>query len=170
MDELDLWDDTIVILWGDHGWQLGEHTLWCKHANFNTSLQTPLIVRAPGKSSQNTSDLVEFVDIYPTVCDLAGIKKPKHLEGKSFVPVLDKPSMPWKKAVFGRYGKGDSIRSQRYLYTEWRKNGEMVASMLYDHKVDPDENNNVAGHPEYKDVVKKLSRELKAGWPHLRDK
>ncbi|VGO15411.1 Choline-sulfatase [Pontiella desulfatans] len=168
LDELEMWDDTIVILWGDHGWQLGEHTLWCKHANFNTALQVPLIVRAPGKSKENSAALVEFVDLYPTICDLTGINKPEHLEGKSFVPLLDKPSRGWKKAVFGRYGKGDSIRTARYLYTEWRnKQGEIVAGMLYDHKVDPDENNNVAGHPEYADVVKRLSRELKAGWPHL---
>jgi arylsulfatase A-like enzyme len=168
LDELEMWDDTIVVLWGDHGWQLGEHTLWCKHANFNTSLQTPLIVRAPGMSSDNSRELVEFVDLYPTLCDLAGINKPKHLEGTSFVPLLDKSSKEWKKAVFGRYRFGDSIRTDRYLYTEWRNEaGEKVASMLYDHKVDPDENNNIAGHPEYKNVVKKLSRELKAGWPHL---
>ncbi|VGO18630.1 sulfatase [Pontiella sulfatireligans] len=170
LDDLEMWDDTIVILWGDHGWQLGEHTLWCKHANFNTSLQTPLIVRAPGTSNKNTSALVEFVDLYPTICDLAGLKKPAHLDGTSFVPLLADPSMDWKKAVFGRYQKGDSIRTSRYLYTEWRnKEGETVASMLYDHKVDPDENNNVAGHPEYKDVVKRLSHELKAGWPHLQN-
>ncbi len=168
LEELEMWDDTIVILWGDHGWQLGEHTLWCKHANFNTSLQVPLIVRVPGKSTQNTVALVEFIDLYPTICDLAGIEKPAHLEGTSFVPLLDNPSKDWKKAVFGRYRAGDSIRTARYLYTEWTNaDGEMVARMLYDHKVDPDENNNVAGHPEYKDVVKKLSQELKAGWPHL---
>lgn len=168
MDELEMWDDTIVILWGDHGWQLGEHTLWCKHANFNTSLQVPLMVRAPGQAANDTMALVELVDLYPTICDLAGIEKPNHLEGKSFVPVLDKPSMDWKKAVFGRYKLGDSIRTDRYLYTEWKnKKGERTASMLYDHKVDPDENNNVAGHPEYSDVVKRLSMELKAGWPHL---
>ena len=169
LEELEMWDDTIVILWGDHGWQLGEHTLWCKHANFNTSLQTPLIVRAPGKSSQNTSGLVEFVDLYPSICDLVGIEKPAHLEGSSFVPLLEKPSKPWKKAVFGRYQKGDSIRTERYLYTEWRKNGAVISRMLYDHKVDPEENNNVAGHPEYKGIVTKLSKELKAGWPHLQD-
>lgn len=169
MDELKLWDNTIVILWGDHGWQLGEHTLWCKHANFNTSLQTPLIVRAPGKSTQNSPALVEFVDIYPTLCDLVGIEKPGHLEGTSFVPLLDQPSKPWKQAVFGRYQNGDSIRTQRYLYTEWSKNGEMISRMLYDHQVDPNENNNVAGHPEYKGVVKKLSKDLRAGWPHLKN-
>lgn len=166
LDELDRGDmrqDTLIVLWGDHGWQLGEHGLWCKHCNFNTSLQAPLIFSSPGMSRDATCDsLVEFIDIYPTLCELAGLPSPKHLQGTSLVPHIKNPQEPGREAVFARYHKADSMRTDRYLYTEWSSNGDVEARMLYDHHVDPVENINISELPENKELVAKLSRMLQA--------
>jgi arylsulfatase A-like enzyme len=157
LDRLELRDNTIVILMGDHGWQLGEHALWCKHALFNTSTLTPLIISAPGyKEGRHTEAMVEFVDIYPSLCELAGLPLPKHLQGRSFVPLLKEPSRDWKIAAFSRYRAGDSVSTERYSYSEW-PNGHR---MLYDHKKDLDENVNVSENPEYKAVIKKMQKLL----------
>jgi arylsulfatase A-like enzyme len=165
LDELGLHENTIVVLWGDHGWQLGEHSLWCKHCNFNTSLCAPLIVRAPDvKPGQRTQGLVEFLDVYPTLADLCGLPIPGHCAGASFVPLLSDPGRPGKPAVFSRYIKGDSVRTDRYLYTEWTEDdGTVTGRMLYDHGTDPDENVSLAGNPEHADTVKELSALLPRG-------
>jgi arylsulfatase A-like enzyme len=157
LDRLGLCDNTIVVLLGDHGWQLGEHALWCKHALFNTSLSSPLMIRAPGfKKGQHTQALVEFVDLFPSLCELAGLPAPDHLQGKSFIPLLSNPSLEWKSAAFSRYHGGESVKTDRYLYTEW----DDGAHMLYDHAKDPSENTNVADHPEYKQVVERMRERL----------
>ena len=162
LDRLGLRDSTIVVLWGDHGWNLGEHGLWCKHCNFETSLHSPLIVTAPGiKGGKKTNALTEYLDIYPSLCQLCDLPLPGHLEGNSFVLLLKNPNLPWKKAVFSRYYNGDSVKTDRYRYTEWRrKNGTMYARMLYDHSVDLVENVNISELPENKELVKKLSKML----------
>jgi arylsulfatase A-like enzyme len=166
LDRLGLAETTVVILWGDHGWNLGEHGLWCKHCNFHTSLWAPMIVRAPGFGARLRIDaLTEFVDIYPSLCDLAGIPRPDHLEGSSFVPLLQDPSRSGKTAVFSRYHDGSSVRTDRYLYTEWRdENGERTARMLYDHLADPSENVNVAEVPANRELVLELAGLLQRGW------
>jgi iduronate 2-sulfatase len=157
LDRLGMRDNTVVILMGDHGWQLGEHSLWCKHALFNTSTYTPLMISAPGfKPGQRTDALVEFVDIYPSLCELIGVPLPGHLQGKSFVPLLKNPSEDWKTAVFSRYHGGESVTTDRYSYTEWSDG----ARMLYDHKKDPDENINVSENPEYAPIVEKMQKLL----------
>lgn len=164
MDRLKLWDNTIVILWGDHGWQLGDHTLWCKHSCFNVAEQAPLIISAPGfKKGVRTKALIEFVDIYPTLCDLAGIEQSDHLDGKSFVPLMKEPDLKWKDAVFSRYQKGVSIRTDRYLYTEYYADGVVTDRMLYDHEVDPDETVNISELPENAALVQSLSIRLREG-------
>ncbi len=155
--KLDIDKNTIVILAGDHGWQLGEHALWCKHALFETSLHTPLIIKAPGyKAGQRSSALVEFVDIYPTICELAGVKKPAHLQGKSLVKLMKKPSAKFKDAIFARYHGGETIRTAQYQYSEW-KNG---SNMFYDHSIDPNENVNRVADPKYSAIVKKMKQQL----------
>ena len=102
---LGLRDRTIVILWGDHGWHLGDHGVWGKATNFEIATRVPLVIRAPGmKAKGQASDaLVELVDMYPTLCALAGLPLPPHLEGHSFAPLLDNPSQPWKKAAFSQF-------------------------------------------------------------------
>lgn len=153
LDRLDMRKNTIVILIGDHGWQLGDHTMWCKHANFNTSLQAPMIVSAPGmKKNVKCNALTEYVDIYPTLCELAGLELPSHLQGTSFVPLLKNPDERWKKAVYSRYHKGESVRTDRYLYSEWDSN----TRMLYDHQKDPNENVNISEKPENKEIVEAM--------------
>ena len=165
MDELEklgLRKNTIVVLWGDHGWNLGEHGLWCKHCNFETSLHSPLIVTAPGiKGSVTSNALTEYIDIYPSLSQLCNLPLPAHLHGKSFVPLLSNPNLPWKQAVFSRYFNGDSVKTDRYRYTEWRrKDGRTYARMLYDHKTDPHENVNMSELPQNKALVEKLSKML----------
>jgi arylsulfatase A-like enzyme len=166
LDRLELADNTIVILWGDHGWQLGEHGLWCKHANFETSLHAPMIIRGPGiPAGQRTDALVEFVDIYPSLCDLSGLEKPEHLEGSSFVPLLENPNLPWKEAVFSYYNGGHSVKSDRYRYTEWTNDDGFVwARMLYDHVEDPGETVNLAERSEAEAIVAQHQQMLEQGW------
>ncbi len=163
LDRLGLRDNTVVVLWGDHGWNLGEHGLWCKHCNFETSLHSPLIVTAPGIAGGRKSNaLTEYVDIYPSLCELCDLPQPDHLQGRSFVPLLKDPNLPWKEAVFSRYFKGDSVKTDRYRYTQWRgKDGGVYARMLYDHKVDLVENVNIAELPQNKELVKKFSKMLR---------
>ncbi len=164
LDRLDLADDTIVVLWGDHGWNLGEHTLWCKHSCFETSMHAPLIVKVPGKyAGQKTAALTEFVDIYPSLCELCGLETPKHCQGQSFVQLLKDPAAPGKPFAIGRYGAGDTIRTDKFRYTEYstKKNG-VQATMLYDHQVDPQEDTNIVGREKLSETVEALSKDLSA--------
>ena len=104
LDRLGLAENTIVILWGDHGWKLGDYGDWSKHTNFELDTHAPLMVRAPGmEAEQETDALVEFVDIYPTLVDLAGLPLPEHLQGTSFAPLLEEPGRPWKGAAFSQH-------------------------------------------------------------------
>ena len=173
LDRLGLRDSTIVVLWGDHGWSLGEHGLWCKHCNFETALHSPLIVRAPGYAPGETQALVEFVDIFPSLCEHAGLSVPDQLQGLSFVPLMENPRRNWKTAAFSRYFDGDSVRTDRYRYTEWRRENlvpglayatEEYSRMLYDHSVDPGENVNVAEDSANASVVERLSAVIENGW------
>lgn len=172
LDRLKLREETIIILWGDHGWKLGDHGMWCKHTNFELDTHVPMIVSAPGMkaSGKRTYSLTEFVDIYPTLCELCGLEQPKHLEGTSMVPLLSNPGQPWKKAAFSQYPRGGvmgySMRTDRYRYTEWRnlKSGDVKARELYDHQEDPQENANVAGNPENRELVTTLAKMLSDGY------
>ncbi|MEZ6114870.1 MAG: sulfatase [Pirellulaceae bacterium] len=176
LDRLDIADNTIVVLWGDHGWKLGEHNAWCKHTNFELDANAPLIIRSPSQKSPGvaTSALVEFVDIYPTLCDLAGLDKPSHLEGVSAAPLMDNPNQTWKAAAFNQYPRGQvmgySMKTDRYRFTSWkhRQTGKVEAVELYDHQTDPAENVNIAGRPENRKLVANLQRQLDAGWEATR--
>lgn len=162
LDRLKLTDNTIVVLWGDHGWNLGEHTLWCKHSCYETSMRIPLIVRAPGHAGGTRSaGLIESIDLYPTLCELAGLELPDHLQGRSFVPLFKDPGQPWKSAAVGRFTAGDTIRTDGFRYTEYRNRaGEETARMLYDHQADSDENVNIVARPQLAAQVKELSQSL----------
>ncbi len=163
LDNLGLSENTIVILWGDHGWHLGEHTLWCKHCNFDRVMNAPLIVKAPGYGKGHASNAItEFIDIYPTLCELCGLPEPGHLDGTSFVSVLDNPKQAVKDAAYVKYRGGESIISNRYSYTEFRSadNSEIQDIMLYDLKDDPAENINISGRENMKPVIQQLSSQL----------
>jgi iduronate 2-sulfatase len=146
LDRLELSENTVVVLWGDHGWNLGEHTLWCKHSCYETSMQIPLIVRAPGiDGGQRRSKLVESIDLYPTLCELTGLPLPKHLQGDSLVTLMKDRNAVWKSAAVGRFQDGDTIRTDDFRFTEYtNKNGKRTSQMLYDYATDPGENVNVA--------------------------
>jgi arylsulfatase A-like enzyme len=156
LDRLELADDTVVVLWGDHGWNLGEHTLWCKHSCYETSMQIPLIVRAPGiKHGQRRSGLIESIDLYPSLCELAGLPFPEHLQGQSFATLMKSPEAEWKSVAVGRYRNGDTIRTHAFRFTNYTNaKGQLTSRMLYDHDADPNENVNVSGSR------KKLALEL----------
>jgi arylsulfatase A-like enzyme len=172
LDKLKLRDNTMIILWDDHGWKLGENAGWCKHTNFELDTHVPMIISVPGMKTagQRTRALTEYVDIYPTLSEVCGLAVPEHLEGVSMAPLLKNPEQPWKKAAFSQYPRGKvmgySMRTKDFRYTEWknRKTGEVLARELYDHRKDPQENVNAAGLPEYEQDVRRLSAMLKRGW------
>jgi arylsulfatase A-like enzyme len=164
LDRLGLAKNTIVVFWGDHGWNLGEHLLWCKHSCYETSMHAPLIVRAPGiAGGKHTPGLTEFIDIYPSLCELAGLTQPSHLQGRSFVELLKTPDLKWKSAAIGRFVKGDTIRTDRYRFSEYTDaKGQAVARMLYNHESDPGEDENISEHENSQEIVKELNRQLHA--------
>jgi len=173
LEALGLRENTVVLLWGDHGWKLGEHASWSKHTNFEIDARAPLIAGTPetmGKALK-TQALVEFVDIYPTLADLAGLELPGHLEGISLAPLLADSTRPWKAAAFNQYPRagnimGYALRTDRFRYVEWQDTttGEARARELYDHAGDPQENVNVADREAYAADVERLSAMLAAGW------
>lgn len=169
LEETGLADNTIVILWGDHGFHLGEHGLWAKHCNFDRVLAAPLIVKSPDIEGHITETLVEFIDIYPSLVELAGLPMPDHLDGKSFVPSMKDPEVEHKEAIFSRYINGESVKTDQFLYTEWvNEDGYIYARMLYDNHNDPAENVNISEEPEYADVVEKhhiMLQELRESLP-----
>lgn len=178
LDELGIADNTIVCLWGDHGWHLGDHGLWCKHTNFENAARAPLIIRAPGKPrSVKTMSPTGFVDVFPTLVDLAGLAIPAHLQGKSVAPIMDDPKASVRDAILSQYprtidGKpamGYTLRDERYRYVKWLqmnyRNGErsglFIANELYDYKDDPLETVNQAQNTDYRAVVDRFEGILK---------
>ena len=159
LDELGLRENTIVVLWGDHGWNLGEHNYWSKHNLLHTSKNAPLIISAPGfNNNVSTYGIVELIDIYPTLCELAHIRLPEHLEGGSLVPLLLNPAQEGKEAAYTCWRDGASVTTRDFSYTEY-DNGER---MLFDLRKDPAENTNVSGNQGYMEDVKRLSQLLAA--------
>ncbi|TDJ68875.1 MAG: iduronate sulfatase [Planctomycetota bacterium] len=172
LERLELARDTIVVLWSDHGWYLGEHGMWAKMGNFEEALRAPVILRAPGaRAGAASRGLVELVDLYPTLCELTGLTPPPHLEGTSFAPLLAEPDRPWKRAVFSQHPAsldimGYSVRTDRWRFTSWRRasDGAELARELYDHDADPFENVNLAEREDYAATVAGLGSQLDGGW------
>ncbi|MBI5690278.1 MAG: sulfatase [Verrucomicrobia bacterium] len=179
LDRLGLRDNTIVVLWGDHGWKLGEHDAWCKHSNCENDTNVALLLSAPGlkQTGVRTNGIVEFVDVYPTLADLAGLPLPSHLEGMSFKPLLENPQRAWKQAAFSQYPRpasggrpalmGYAMRTERYRFTVWTGRNEpskIDAIELYDHQRDPQENTNLAKLPAHAALVDQLMAQWRGGW------
>ncbi|WP_159951666.1 sulfatase [Polaribacter septentrionalilitoris] len=165
LKRLELEDDTIVVLWGDHGWNLGDHKLWCKHVTFETALRTPLIIKVPGKTKgTKTEAITEYIDIYPSLVELVGLESPNTLDGKSFVPILEGKE-PQKDWAVSKFKDAVTLIKGDLFYTEWTKDdGVAYARMLFDHKTDPLELDNLAEKPAYQEKVKALALELRKKW------
>lgn len=176
LESLGTLDNTIVVLWGDHGWHLGDHDLWHKHTNFEEATRAPLIIAGPGIKAGKTSSLTEFVDVFPTICDLAGVAVPKNLDGKSLKPLMLKNTASVKDFSISQYPRklkkaemtklgytdskmmGYSLRTDKYRYTIWMNNftskqpfseSQVYASELYDYVKDPLEKVNVVNDKNY---------------------
>ena len=159
LDDLQMADNTIVVLVGDHGWSLGEHGLWCKHSPFDVATHTPLIIRAPGAAPGEANGLVEFVDIFPTLMAMTDTPTPNHLQGSSMLDMLKDPASPGKTAVFPRWKLAENVRTDHYSYTEFRtQDGTMISHMLYDSVDDADETVNLADEPGYAADVSRLQQ------------
>jgi uncharacterized sulfatase len=176
LEELELADDTIVVFWSDHGYHLGEHGgIWQKRTLFEQASRAPLIIRAPGAGGNGTPSprIVEFVDIYPTLTELAEVGNPEGLEGRSLAPLLTDPNAEWDGYAITQILRpaddrlaepvmGCSIRTDRWRYTEWAEGKEGVE--LYDHWADPMEFDNLAMDPAEEDraVMDRLQPLLRA--------
>lgn len=166
LKELKLEESTIVVLTGDHGYQLGEHGLWAKQTLFEGSCHVPLIVAAPGVKPGVCKGLVEQVDIYPTLTGLAGLPTPASVQGKSLQPLLADPSGKGKTVVFSTMISthtklmGHSVSTDRFRYVEWDEG--RGGRQLYDHQTDPDELRNLADQPNQADRLKRMQTRLAA--------
>jgi uncharacterized sulfatase len=169
MDRLKLWENTIVVFWSDHGYHLGEHGLWMKQSLFEESARVPFIIIAPGAKGNGKACVrtVEFVDIYPTLADLAGLTPPSNLAGASLKPLLEDPSRTWDRPAFTQVQRsgfaGYSVRTERWRYTEWDDGKRGV--QLYDHDADPHELNNLANDPKHAKTVEEMQALVKKNWP-----
>ena len=188
LDELGLTKNTIIVLWGDHGWHLGDHNLWCKHTNFEQATHAPLIISSPKIKSGKTKSQTEFVDIFPTLCDLAGLAIPAYLDGKSLMPIMKNNNEIVKEFSVSQYPRsggdpeterlgyagakvmGYSIRTSQYRYTIWMGNNfrssqkfdntMIVGEELYDYVNDPEEKENVLNEKKYNSISSDLKNKM----------
>jgi arylsulfatase A-like enzyme len=186
LDEMGIADNTIICLWGDHGWHLGEHGHWGKVTNYEDATRAPLIIATPGQKSGNrVTAPVEFLDIYPTLCDLAGLTRPTHLQGISLAPAMRDASVDQHEAAISQMSPGArnhsvmgwTLRTRRYRYIEWRGadlstdtpriTGQVESVELYDYQTDPLERENLAGKTEHAAVLKEHQSLFDKLLPHL---
>lgn len=176
LDEAGVADDTIVVLWGDHGWHLGDHGLWSKHTNFEQATRAPLIIYAPGhgQPGSQASTPSELLDVFPTLCELAGLPVPEQLQGKSLVPAIENPNTRIKAVAVSQFPRkyeprhwamGYALRDDRYRYIEWRDSkpngpgtGAVIARELYDYETDPLETRNLIDDPAYAQTAQRLEK------------
>lgn len=156
LDRLGLRESTVVVVWGDHGWHLGDHTLWGKHSTFERALRSTLIIQAPEMNERGlpTNSIVESVDLYPTLADLAGLVPPDSLDGVSLRPLLQDPAASVKDAAYGYWHGRQTLRTDRYRITRFA-DGDVV---LFDHDTDPLETANIAA--QLPDTVSALTNQM----------
>lgn len=172
LEKNQLTQNTIIVFWGDHGWHLGDHGMWGKASNFEQATAAPLIISAPQTKPAKINTPTEFVDIYPTLCELAGLKTPEHLDGQSLIRI-SKAGLQYDFAI-SQWPKGNklgyAIRDGRYRYVEWIENGyhvnpnanmnQVAGRQLFDYKNDPNETLNLVNNPQYKEALKKMKQKL----------
>jgi iduronate 2-sulfatase len=199
MKEMDIYDNTIIVIWGDHGWKLGDHGSWGKMTNYEWDTHVPLIVKNQGmglslagrsdglsvssnySSTVNlTNGIVELLDVFPSLCEMAGIPVEAYLQGESFVPLLENPEFPWKEAAFSQFHRrpkvaydggrymGYSVQTKDLHYIQWhtwddklKVAGDSVTAELYDHRIDRYESVNRIDDENYADDLVNLSYLLK---------
>jgi arylsulfatase A-like enzyme len=186
LERLGLAENTIILIFGDHGYHLGDHGMWCKHTNFEQATRSALLLRYPGNpEGRRVGPPVELLDIYPTLVDLAGFETPGNLEGSSLVPIVENADADWKPMAMSQYprhigdnprGMGYSLRTERYRYTEWVVNpawpdgrqfhpwpgNEVVQRELYDYEKDPHETRNLIQDETYAEVRKELAELMRS--------
>ena len=185
LNDLNILKETVICIWGDHGYHLGEQGLWTKANNYELSVRVPLIFSIPMQKKQGSkpNGLVELVDLYPSICEACQIKIPPSLEGTSFIPLLNDPDKEWKNAAYSQFPRnrtrnrhtshgeimGYSVRTNTHRYTEWRewKTNKVIDIELYDHATDSNEMTNIASLKNFQDQLKILSITLKEGWKTL---
>jgi iduronate 2-sulfatase len=165
IDELGLTENTIVVFWGDHGFHLGDHGEWGKHTNMEQATKVPFIISAPGfPTIGKPIHPAGFIDIYPTLCELAGLDTPDDLHGRSLVPMLTDPDASVRDgiiSIFRRDGMGYAYRTDRYRYIEWIKGAAVDARELYDYETDPNETVNLAADEKYEPLMKELAAQMR---------
>ena len=174
LDRLGLKENTVIVLWGDHGWHLGDHNMFCKHTNYEQATRAPLIFSVSGGLKGVSSSPTEFVDVYPTLCQLAGVETPAGLDGKSLVPLFEGKVNKVKDFAVSQFPRegdkmGYAFRNNRYRYVIWLKKNYManekfnqdqvVDEELYDYKVDPLETKNLAFEKKYLTVKNKMKNQ-----------
>ncbi|WP_340111331.1 sulfatase [Maribellus mangrovi] len=164
LDELErqgMAENTIVVVWGDHGWHLGDQRVWGKHTLFERALKSAFIVRAPGqKEAQTIQQVISSVDIYPTLMELCGVAMAHKTDGNSFVPLLHNSNSDWNEAAYGYFRNGITVRTENYRLTQYFREEEPQIE-FYDHNSDPYETKNIAA--QYPEIVEKLMPLLKMG-------
>ena len=160
LDRLKLRDRTVIVLFGDHGYHLGEKGKWSKHNSlFEIAARVPMIICLPGAAAgKSTTRPVQLLDVYPTLAEVCGLKAPAGLEGNSLAPLLKNPAAEWPHAAYtvARNGNafGQSVRTERWRYTQW--NGGAEGAVLFDEQADPHETKNLAADPAHKEVVEQM--------------
>lgn len=163
LDELGLSGQTAIILWGDHGWHLGDHDLWCKHSNFEQATRSPLIISIPGQENPGgvVTSTTEFTDIAPTICEMTSMPIPSYFEGESLLPLISDPTASIREGSLSQYPRGSrmgySLRTERYRYTKWvNADGSFYEDELYDYLIDPLETIDYSNVPDYEPVIRSL--------------
>ena len=185
LKKIGIYDNTIIAVWGDHGWKLGDHNSWGKMTNYNIDLKVPLIIRYPDQPNRGaqTFGIAELVDLFPTLCDLAEVDVPSYMQGTSLLPLIQNPELDWKQAAFSQFHRrpkvsadgqrymGYSMNTSKYHYIEWYgwnpktgTKGDLKDIELYDSINDPHETVNIANHTDMVQTKKELADELAAGW------
>jgi len=185
MKKIGIYENTIIIIWGDHGWKLGDHNSWGKMTNYNIDLKVPMIIRYPNQENRGmqTFAFTELVDMFPSLCELADIETPNYMQGTSFVPLIKNPNRQWKSAAFSQFHRrprvaadgnrymGYSINTKNYHYIEWYTwnpktgmRGVLKEVELFDSKNDLNETINIAQEQKFSKIIEGLSKELNDGW------
>ena len=186
LEKLGLAQNTIVVLWGDHGWHLGEHGHWGKVTNYEDATRAPLIIASPGqRQGAEVKAITELLDVYPTLCDLTGLSKPAHLQGTSLTPLLGESKTALHEAAISQMTPnaskdgvmGWTLRTPRYRYIEWRRadlstdnpriTDQVESVELYDYQTDPLERENLAGKPDHLAALKEQQNLFDKLLPHL---